>query len=329
MKEYDIRPPHLMQDKKGLIEQDQQFLLASAHEFEQAPCPACHANTSTPKGTKQGFSYVTCAHCGTAYMNPRPSQALLHKFYATSKNYAYWNKHIFPATAEIRRKEIFLPRARKIAELCNKFAGKSIDLMEIGAAHGIFCEEAAKTGCFNRIIAVEPHPEQAQHCRETGLEVIELPVEQVTDSACADVLVAFEVLEHLHSPTAFLKACVRMLRHNGLLMLTCPNVKGFDVTMLGLQSDVFSHEHLNYYHPDSLTLLLENNGLTVLELSTPGRLDADIVRNTALRGDFDLSLHPFLRTVLIDEWDTLGAPFQAFLRQQKLSSQMMAVARKK
>lgn len=329
MKEHEIRPPHLMHDKQSLLEADQQFLRDRAQEFDHVPCPACSGDSQQPFGMKHGFSYGKCSCCGTVYMNPRPSQALLHEFYATSKNYAYWNEHIFPATQAVRREQIFIPRAKQVAELCAKFGGKSLDLVEVGAAHGIFCEEAAKLGIFNRVIAVEPHPDQARRCKEKGLEVIALPVERILERAFADVIVAFEVLEHLYCPDDFIKSCVSMLREGGLLMLTCPNVEGFDVKTLGLDSGVFSHEHLNYYHPDSLQLLLEKNGLALQELGTPGKLDADIVRNAVLRGECSLENQPFLRTVLLEKWPALGEAFQNFLAQHGLSSQMLVVARKK
>jgi hypothetical protein len=65
-----------------------------------------------------------------------------------------------------------------------------------------------------------------------------------------------------------------------------------------------------------------------LESFTPGKLDAELVRNKILAGEFDVSEQPFLRKVLIDDWAHLGLPFQEFLVQQGLSSNMWLVARK-
>ena len=43
-------------------------------------------------------------------------------------------------------------------------------------------------------------------------------------------------------------------------MLTCPNVRGFDIEMLGERSATVDAEHLNYFHPASLGALLERCG---------------------------------------------------------------------
>ena len=77
-------------------------------------------------------------------------------------------------------------------------------------------------------------------------------------------------------------------------MLTCPNGKGFDIETLGVISDTVDHEHLNYFNQKSLAELLENTGLEVLESFTPGVLDADLVRNKVLSGDFDVSEQFFI-----------------------------------
>jgi hypothetical protein len=65
-----------------------------------------------------------------------------------------------------------------------------------------------------------------------------------------------------------------------------------------------------------------------VEAETPGRLDAELVRKKALSGEFPLVGQPFLRRVLVDEWDRLGDPFQDFLTEHGLSSNMWLVARR-
>lgn len=63
-------------------------------------------------------------------------------------------------------------------------------------------------------------------------------------------------------------------------------------------------------------------------MSTPGRLDAELVRKGALAGLPDLSAQPFPNRTLIDEWDRLGAVSQNVPVANLLSSHMWAVAEK-
>ena len=185
-------------------------------------------------------------------------------------------------------------------------------------------------GLFQRVIAIEPMLDLAETCRQRGLEVIHKPIEQVHfERGTVSAMASFEVIEHLFSPREFLKRCASALVPAGLLVVTCPNVKGFDVVVLQALSDTVDNEHLNYFHPASLGHLLDECGFDVLEALTPGKLDAELVRKKALRGEIDLSKQPFLQQILLDEWEGVGGVFQQFLAANSLSSHMWLVARKR
>ena len=328
MSEEDIRPAQLMADKQECVDWDREFLLARKAQWVSVHCPACDGDTYKPFGEKSGFSYVECQCCRTVYTTPRPSQALSHEFYAQSKNYEYWNRHIFPATEVTRRASIFRPRAARVVEYCRRHGIDSGTLLEVGAAFGTFCEEIKTHALFQRVIAVEPTPDLAETCRKRGLETLETPIELIGEGAIADVVAAFEVLEHLFDPRSFIEQCARLLRSEGLLVLTCPNVQGFDVATLRMLSNTFDHEHVNYFHPRSISNLLSECGFTVVDVQTPGKLDAELVRRQVLTGKLTLDGQPFLAQVLVDQWPDLGLPFQEFLANHKMSSHMWIIARR-
>ena len=327
--EEDIRPAHMMADKDDRVAADRQFLLSRKSEWVEVGCPACDSRDAKPFDQKLGFAYVECRRCRTVYTNPRPTPALLDAFYASSQNYEYWNRHVFPASAAVRRERIFRPRAQRISDCCRRLGIRGGTVLELGSAFGLFLEEVKALDLFDRIIGLEPVPDLAATCRAKGFETIESPMEHVKDKAFADVVTAFEVIEHVFSPRQFVRLCAGFLRKSGLLALSCPNRLGFDMATLRMESNSFDHEHLNYFHPESLAMMVESCGFEVIELQTPGKLDADIVRKRALEGRIDLSGQPLLTQILFDRWDTLGAPFQEFLAANRLSGHMWILARLK
>ena len=170
----------------------------------------------------------------------------------------------------------------------------------------------------------------AAACRTRGVTVIEKRIEDIADEVgSVDVVVSFEVIEHLFEPYGYITQCAALLPSGGLLVLSCPNGLGFDIAMLGEKALAVDAEHVNLFNPDSLSLLLERCGFETLEVTTPGRLDAEFVREAALESKIDLSTDPFLKRVLIDEWDRLGWSFQQFLAAHNLSSHMWVAARRK
>lgn len=329
MKEEDIRPEDLLKGQAESYLRDVRWLLGHKEDFVSTNCPACGGAEHHRAFEKYELTYVECDRCETVFINPRPTPAILENYYRRSENYAYWNKYIFPASEAARREKIFIPRVKRVLEICEKWGVPTRTLMEIGAGFGIFCEEMKKQGRFERIIAVEPTPDLAETCRSKGLVVVEKPVEKVdAGELTVDVIASFEVIEHLFSPRDFIRDCVKLLADGGIFVATCPNMKGFDVIVLKELSSAVDTEHLNYFSPASLSRLVEECGLEVIEVQTPGRLDAELVRKKALSGEFDISNQPFLRQILVEEWERLGEKFQDFLSSNLLSSNMWIVARK-
>ncbi len=326
--EHDIRPETLVAEQQRRVARDREKMLSGRASFVRVACPACAADAPVAAFDKDGFHYDRCSTCGTVYTNPRPTPAQLTAYYTTSENYAYWNEVIFPASESVRRERIFRPRVDRLLASCARHGVATGTLLEIGAGFGTFCEELRATGRFGRVVALERTPPLAATCRERGVEVVETPVEAATPTLLADVVVSFEVIEHSFAPHEFIAAAARWLAPGGLLLLTCPNVRGFDIEVLGALSPAIDFEHLNYFHPASLGHLLEAQGLSVIEHDTPGALDADIVRNRVLAGEAPLD-DPFLRRVLIEDWERLGGPFQRFLSDHGLSSHMWIMAKKR
>ena len=109
--------------------------------------------------------------------------------------------------------------------------------------------------------------------------------------------------------------------------MSCPNGKGFDINVLKEKSQAIDSEHVNLFNTHSISLLLSKLNFETIDVFTPGRLDAEIVRDEAIKNGFKLD--PFLKKILIDYWEELGWPFQKFIAENKISSHMWIVAKRK
>ena len=315
-----------MELQRKYIEEDINFLQSKSSGFVNVDCPACGTKNEDIQMIKNGFKYCECKKCGMLYMNPRPTTDILSEFYPNSPNYKYFNDCIFPASIDVRRNKIFIPRVEKVLELCKKFNVETDKILEIGTGFGLFCEEMAKKKIFKDIVGVEASNSLAETCGEKGFRIYNGILEELQINETFDVIVSFEVLEHIFDPKEFLKRSNELLNKNGILMLTFPNYNGFEIGALGKVSSSIDHEHLNYFNEKSISTLLEDTGFSVLSIETPGQLDVDLVRKEILENGFNAD--SFVQDICVNKHETLSQKFQNFLIENKLSSNMMVIALK-
>ena len=324
----EIRSDQYKDLQVAAYQRDIERLHTHLAEFVHVPCPACGTDDAVHRFDKYRCRFVECRDCATLYMSPRPSPAVMNDYYSNSENYAVWNKYIFPQSEPSRRDKICRPNLDRIVAECRTRGIAQPSLLEIGPGFGTFAALAKESGFFGAVTVVERTPEMVAACRAKGLDVIESSLEDVTDAQAgsADVAVCFEVLEHVFDPADFLGSVNRMLKPSGLFAFTCPNGGGFDTMLLQAASPSVDTEHVNLLNTTSVGVLLRRCGFEVLVVETPGRLDVELARRAALAGEFDVSGQAFWRHLLVDNFDTLGAPFQQFLAQHKLSGNMRVIA---
>lgn len=329
MKENDIRPQALFNRYLELVVQDGERLLSRQAEFVDVPCPGCGEAAQTPAFEKLGYAYVTCPTCLSLYQSPRPTPAVLDDFYRESESARFWSTDFYKQTVEARRERMFRPRAQLTVDLVAQYGlSGELAVVDVGAGYGIFLEEVRKLGCFAEVLGIEPNPPLAQTCRDKGFAVVESMVEAIpAGSVQADIASAFEVLEHVYDPLAFLTASRAVLKPGGLMLFTTLSVSGFDIQVLWQHAKcVFPPQHLNFLSVEGMRILVERAGLQVEELSTPGVLDVDIVQNT-LRENPEIPVPRFVTYLLNARDESTRQAFQRFLTENRLSSHIRVVAR--
>jgi 2-polyprenyl-3-methyl-5-hydroxy-6-metoxy-1,4-benzoquinol methylase len=329
MKETDIRPKELFNRYLELAAKDGSALLADRDSFIEMACPGCGAK-GVPSFVKQGYQYAECRECGSLFLDPRPSAARMAQFYEQADSVRFWSSEFYRVTAESRREVMFRPRAEMIAHMADRFGmPRAALLADVGAGYGLFLEEVRRTDRFARVVAIEPAKTLAAACRDKGFDVIEKTVEAVTAGEfAADMITSFEVLEHVNDPLAFLTAVGRLMAPGGLAVLTTLTASGFDIQVLwDAAKAIHPPHHINLMSTRGLECLVSRAELELVELTTPGRLDVDIVINTLAERP-GLPVDRFVAGLLAAPAAARGE-FQTFLAANRLSSHVRIVVRKK
>lgn len=168
--------------------------------------------------------------------------------------------------------------------------------------------------------------QQAQSLRSYTLVEPLPPVSASPDNSDADVVCLFDVIQRSPNPARLLTEVAQRLRPGGLLLATCRSGAGFDVlTLGGASASIFPLDHLCLPSPAGMKRLIHGAGLELLELTTPGMLDVQLVRAVGR----ELPRNRYFQRYLIDQGDPeVHERFQIFLQQNNLSSHLRLVARK-
>jgi len=152
------------------------------------------------------------------------------------------------------------PRIEKVVrELMSEPVGR---LLDVGYAKGSFADSLVKQGWD--CTALDVNPRQHDRIKTIQCDLNEgFPVEAVS----FDVVTAGEIIEHMIDESAFLRECRRVLKPDGRLIVTTPNLSflanRFLVLIGRMPKFVYEPYHYHCHTKDTLVELLTRNGFVV------------------------------------------------------------------
>ena len=295
------------------------------NQFIEVGCPAC-GQQGQLCFSKYGFEHRTCNNCGTLFCSPRPSESLLTEYYTYWKSPKLWTSLLIKT--DINRKKLqYLPRVKKIISVMKednkKCGGVAVD---VGAGSGAFAFCLKQSSFFSDIITVDLSEECISACKRLGFNAKQ-NLKDIPDNF-AHLLTLNDIVEHLFNPYQFLVECYKKLKKNGYIAIATPNGEGFDFKIMKEKTvNITPPEHLNYFNTYSIRFLLEKVGFKVIDLSTPGKLDVQIVLKSLKSDNRILRGNEYIKFLLSQNEEVLEN-FQYFLSSNKLSSHMLCIAKK-
>jgi SAM-dependent methyltransferase len=150
-------------------------------------------------------------------------------------------------------------------ELFKKFLTKDSKYLEIGGSFGGIASKVYEFG-VNECHVVEPNKEDAQFVESncSDAKVFNSVFDKVQlEKGFYDIIVAFDVVEHVPSPGQFLKKCYSLLKPGGRLVIAVPNHNDVLLTSYqcnGYKNFYYHKAHINYFTSKSILDLCELAG---------------------------------------------------------------------
>lgn len=222
------------------------------------PCPACGETRHAFRFTKQGRDFWRCTGCGLEKQHPLPTLAELKAYYDAA--YADGMYKIF-TDADLMKRMTAAERYREIAP--HAVAGNWLD---VGCANGVFMVHAAAQG--QSVSGIDLSGVAVAQARERGLDALCTTIAGYAPGKTFDTITGFDVLEHVLDPGGFLDDARRLVSPDGRLFLTVPDTASMIRKVMGSRWYFYiPEEHLHYYDPRTIRLLLSRHGFEAVRVS--------------------------------------------------------------
>ncbi|MDO9082977.1 MAG: class I SAM-dependent methyltransferase, partial [Humidesulfovibrio sp.] len=201
---------------------------------------------------KLKFRYVRCRGCGLIYANPvLPPESLS----------ALYNVGGF--IQEPQLENMLSDYLAQIGRATTGLACKRV--LEVGCANGELLLRAREAFGLDEVWGVEPCAEayEAADMRIKPHILADIFREGLFPPGHFDLVMFFQVFDHIPAPNEFLNLVAHYLRPGGRLLALHHNIRAPMPVLLGRHAPTFNIQHVFLWDKHTMRRILENHGFTV------------------------------------------------------------------
>lgn len=213
------------------------------------------------------FNIVKCKDCGLVFLNPRPDDEELNKYYSPE----YFSEVAEPG---FFKRCFALDKVRLIKNL--KSRGR---LLDVGCGRGEFLQQMEDYGwevwgVDTSAVACKYTQERLRNGKIFNQDLLTSNLPE----AYFDIVTFWHSLEHLKDPFSSLTEARRILKEDGILVIACPNFSSFSSKFFKRRWYALDTPfHLYQFSPLTLQKLLKRAGFRISKLSYGQDLFSDMV----------------------------------------------------
>ncbi len=230
------------------------------------PCPTCGSKEATLELEKDHMRIVRCTACDLVYVSPTFDEAHYKTVYRSAE-YQDIVRDLGMSSHDYRVQRFGRERVEIMTRHLRAARPRMLD---VGCSTGFVVEAARERGW--EAVGLDLNPSAVEYGKSRGLDLRTVALEDAGfEPASFDAVCLFDVLEHLIDPVRTLRACVRLLRPDGIVFLYVPNYDSASRLLMGQNAHfIWPTHHLNYYTPVTIRDLLRREGLRTDYLATEG-----------------------------------------------------------
>jgi SAM-dependent methyltransferase len=200
-------------------------------------CDLCGGSNFTKELQVGGWNLVKCRNCGLTFTSPRYTKMYSSKMYE-SMYYETAPSYLSAQLLEPSEDDYYL--AKSLMKKCSGNRKNGIPrFLDVGCGGGFIVNAFQKGGW--QAVGIDLSLKAVTNGRNRGLDLRAMDVQNI-ELGKFDLVAAFHVLEHVHSPREFLQRCTQRMHQNGYMLIEVPDY--------GCRAVGKMRENWPYFHPD-------------------------------------------------------------------------------
>lgn len=210
------------------------------------------------------FFITECADCTLRFTQDVPDADSIGPYYKSEDYISHTNtrKGLINGLYHFVRKRTIHRKRKMIGGMTGLGKGH---LLDVGSGTGAFVSEMKQHGWEAE--GLEPDEAARRNAKhEYGVELEDIDRFYTLPASCFDAITLWHVLEHVHDLDAYVQHLRQLLTANGKLFIAVPNHTSYDAQIYAACWAAYDvPRHLYHFSPRSMAVLMERNGLRVLQ----------------------------------------------------------------
>lgn len=164
-----------------------------------------------------------------------------------------------------------------IFEILYPFLKSGMHILDFGCGQGAFSQRLVDNGMIVDACDINTDQIKADVNKKINID-LNKEIDLASFSDKYDVLIALEILEHLHNPWKYLNDCLTLLKDNGIIVLSTPNISNFisrlrffmKGSLIAFEKTDLVHGHITPLSFIQLENMFENFNLVILNKGNAG-----------------------------------------------------------
>ena len=223
-------------------------------------CHICNSVETSRYCNKYNHTLYKCNNCGFIFVYPTPKN--LGEIY--KKDYFQETKKQETGYTNYEKDKESMRHVfeKHLEKFSNLVEGRNI--FDVGAATGYFLDIAGDKGWDTYGIEISKYAGNVAKNKGHSVSIGFLPESNIAEKM--DIVTMYDVLEHVSDPREYLKSANNLLNNGGYIAINVPDISSSWARLTGKNWPlIVPPEHLSYFNPHNLSLLLNQTGFEVIE----------------------------------------------------------------